>query len=82
MIKNITPSDALRHLMNLHKHELAEIKKKGDPPQGKCADCKRDVPAHEIAVKCDKCDNTFVCVNCIDKHDHIHDQLKGALHLA
>lgn len=81
-MKLIQPSDALKHMMALHRRELLEMKKKGDPPQGKCCDCKRDVPAWEIAVKCDKCSNTFVCVNCIDKHDHIHDQLKGALHLA
>ena len=47
---------------------------RGQPPQGKCIDCKKDVPAHELAVKCDKCGD-MVCYRCIDKHDHLHVEL-------
>lgn len=79
-MNKITPSDALRYMMKLNRAELRKLR--GGEPQGKCADCKRYVRADEIAVKCDKCSNTFVCVDCIDKHDHIHDQLSSALLLA
>lgn len=65
-------SDALRVLMHQKRHELE--KAKNWPPQGKCVDCKRDIRADEIAVKCDKCENSFVCVNCVDRHDHIDRQ--------
>lgn len=71
--KPITPSDALRYLMHTQRDELAKLK--GQQPQGKCIDCRRQLPAHEIAVKCDSC-NEFVCVNCIDKHDHMHEAFK------
>jgi hypothetical protein len=68
-------SDALRKLMALQVHVLEP--QRGNPPQGKCVDCRKDVPAHEIAVKCDRCDNCFVCVRCIDKHDHLHAKLES-----
>lgn len=71
--KPVTYSDALRYMMHQNKDELAKLK--GGEPQGKCVDCKRELPAEEIAVKCDEC-NRFVCVNCIDKHDHVHKQFK------
>jgi len=71
--KPVTPSDALRYLMHTNRDELAKLK--GQPDQGKCLDCKRIVPAHEIAVKCDQC-NLFVCVNCVDKHDHLNAEFK------
>jgi hypothetical protein len=71
--KPVTPSDALRYLMHTQRDELMKLK--GGEPQGKCIDCKRQVPAHEIAVKCENC-NYFVCVNCIDKHDHMHEAFK------
>jgi len=68
--RKVRYSDALRHLMYTSRHELAKLK--GGEPQGKCIDCKRELPAEEIAVKCDQC-RRFVCVNCIDKHVHEHD---------
>jgi hypothetical protein len=68
--RKVRYSDALRHLMHTQHRELAKLK--GGEPQGKCIDCRRELPAEEIAVKCDQC-NRFVCVNCIDKHVHEHD---------
>lgn len=68
--KVIQPSNALRLLMHQQRHVLEA--QRGKPPQGSCVDCKKDVPAHEIAVKCDRCEDSFVCVRCIDKHDHAH----------
>lgn len=62
-------SDTLRLLMYQQRHRLNAMR--GQPPQGQCCDCKRDIPATELAVKCDKC-NEFACVNCVDAHDHIH----------
>lgn len=79
-MNKINISDALRHMMKMHATELAGLK--GQPPQGKCCDCRREIPATEISVKCDKCSNTFVCVNCIDRHDHCHDELAQGLRLA
>lgn len=69
----VTASDALRYLMHTQRHELAKLK--GGEPQGKCLKCRRQLPAEEIAVKCDQC-NQFICVNCIDGHDHMHAQFK------
>jgi Zn finger protein HypA/HybF involved in hydrogenase expression len=68
--RKVRYSDALRYMMKHNAHELAKLK--GGEPQGKCIDCRRELPAEEIAVKCDQC-NRFVCVNCIDKHVHEHD---------
>ena len=68
----MTPSDAMLFLMHQQRYILEA--QRGNPPQGKCLDCKNDVPAHEIAVKCDKC-NEMVCVRCIDRHDHLHIEL-------
>lgn len=61
----------------MHQHSAQLETQRGEPPQGKCVDCKQDVPAHEIAVKCDKCDKSYVCVRCIDKHDHLHSALES-----
>jgi Zn finger protein HypA/HybF involved in hydrogenase expression len=66
-------SDALNFLM--HQQRAVLEANRGNPPQGKCVDCKKDVPAHEIAVKCDKCENEFICVRCVDRHDHLHSVL-------
>lgn len=66
-------SQALRALMHAKRHDLALAA--GGPPQGKCCDCKRDIQADEIAVKCDKC-NEFVGVCCIDIHDHVHSAME------
>lgn len=71
-------STTLRCLM--HENRIALEAQRGNPTQGKCVDCKRDVPAHEFAVKCNKCDDSFVCVWCVDKHDHLHAAL-GAMGL-
>lgn len=70
MLPRMKLSDGLRLLMWEQRHVLERNRHK--PPQGKCVDCKRDILATEIAVKCDVCENSFVCVKCVDKHDHIH----------
>ena len=62
-------SDTLRLLMHQQRSRLQAMA--GQPPQGQCVDCKRDILATELAVKCDKCDQ-FCCVRCVDAHDHIH----------
>ena len=62
-------SDTLRLLMHQQRSRLQAMA--GQPPQGQCVDCKRDIFATELAVKCDKCDQ-FCCVHCVDAHDHIH----------
>lgn len=70
--RKLSMADLVRALMHKYRYNLAA--NEGNPPQGKCLDCKRDIRATEIAIKCDRC-NEFVCVDCVNKHDHLHAQL-------
>jgi Zn finger protein HypA/HybF involved in hydrogenase expression len=64
-------SEVLMFLMVQNKDYL--LAQKGKPPQGKCLDCKRDILAMELAARCPKCSESLVCYECVDKHDHLHD---------
>lgn len=48
---------------------------RGKPPHGKCVDCKRDIVAMEMYVKCPNCEENMICVDCVDKHDHMHNAI-------
>lgn len=63
-------SEVLKFLMVQNKEFL--LAQKGQPPIGKCLDCKRDISAMELCACCPKCDNQPVCYKCVDRHDHLH----------
>lgn len=63
-------SDVLRALMVQNRGVL--LPRAGMPPQGKCIDCKRDVLAMEMYARCPNCEQSMICVNCVDAHDHLH----------
>lgn len=74
-MRNLRMSGALRYAMHLNRTALAL--EKGKEPQGKCVDCKREIPPSELCVKCEHCKDddgraNLVCVNCVDKHDDKH----------
>lgn len=67
-----TLSEVLKFLMVQNKGYL--LAQKGNPPIGKCLDCKRDIMAIEMAAQCPKCGEgaeALVCYKCVDRHDHI-----------
>lgn len=66
-------SDVLRMLMIQNKEYL--LGQRGKPPLGKCIDCKQDILAMELYARCPNCEQSMVCVNCVDKHDHMHNMI-------
>jgi predicted amidophosphoribosyltransferase len=67
-------SDALLFVMRQNLRYL--LGQKGKPPHGKCIDCKKDIPTQEFYARCPRCEQSMVCVRCVDKHDHMHNLIE------
>jgi hypothetical protein len=58
-------SDALGALQNEYADKLDG--QRGQPSRGLCIACNKDIPAHELHLRCRKCKHK-VCIRCADSH--------------